>query len=73
MICVFSDKLPPVILKSQICALLQDYTKIDSELNSLRVTGKVVVAKLDSGTYGIIDKADYLSRSEYRLDRKSVV
>lgn len=53
-----------MVLKSQICALLHDYTKIDAELGQLRLGGKVLVVKLDSGTYGIVEKAHYIAQSK---------
>ena len=56
-----ADKIPAVVLRSQLYALFSDHTLIDNQINHLRCHGKIVIIKLDSGTYGIVDKDDYLN------------
>ena len=55
-----ADKIPPVVLQTQIYSLISDHTKVDNEVNALRIRGQIVVIKLDSGTYGLIDKTQYI-------------
>lgn len=60
----FTDKFPPVVLQSQIYSLITDHTKVDTEVNTLRVGGQIAIIKLDSGTYALIDKTEYIKTGE---------
>ncbi|XP_067938476.1 inactive serine/threonine-protein kinase 19-like isoform X1 [Watersipora subatra] len=64
----FLDRFPPVVLKSQIYALFTDHTLIDSQVNQLRFQGKIIFIKLDLGTYGIVDKEQYLQTVRKQID-----
>lgn len=68
---LFSDKFPAVVLKSQLYSLLTDHTLIDTQIDRLRCQGQLVIIKLDSGTYGIVEKSHYLRAGEKLYHRVS--
>jgi len=57
----FSEKIPPIVIQSQLYSILVDHTQIDNEINALRCQGHVVIIKLDAGYYGIVNKKEYLN------------
>ena len=55
------DHIPAVVLKNQLYSLLSDHTLIDNQVNKLRCEGQLIMVKLDSKTYGLVNKQQYLT------------
>lgn len=64
----FCEKIPPIVIQSQLYSILVDHTQIDNEINALRCQGHVVIIKLDAGYYGIVNKKEYLNTVKRQIE-----